>query len=219
MKALLTVLLTLTFLLSLTACGEKAPNADTPSATTATAETSSLSTTTTTLPSSAATPTTGNTLTPVEAREIALRDADVSFDDAYDLWVEFDRDDGVPYYEVDFKANGTEYDYEIHAEDGRVLKAERESLRSTTTDTTTHITSGTVYNRSDPTLTYEEAVAIAFAHAGVKEADAYDLSVEYEYERNTPIYEIDFDAGGQEYEYTVHADSGDILYSEKHPAD
>ncbi len=219
MKALLTVLLTLTLLVLLTACGEKASNADVPTTTTALATSSSSVSTTTPLTSSSATTTTGNLLTPVEAREIAFADADVSFDDAYDVWVEFDRDDGVPYYEVDFKANGTEYDYAIHAEDGRVLKAEREPLRNTATDTTTHITSGTVYNRSDPTLTYEEAVAIAFAHAGVEEADVHDLSVEFDREHGTPTYDIDFAAGGQEYEYTVHADSGEILYSEKHPAD
>lgn len=221
MKALLAVLLTLTLLVSLTACGEKAANADTSTAGSDTRNSLSAtsSTTTTTLSSSAETTTTNKALTPEEAREIALSDANVSFDDAYDVWVDFDRDDGVPYYEVDFKANGTKYDYEIHAEDGRILQVERDPLPNTTTDTTTHITSGTIYNQSDPILTYEEATAIALTHAEVKKADAYDLSVEFDREHGTATYEIDFEAGGQEYEYIVHAENGEILYSDKHPAD
>ncbi len=126
MNALLTVLLTLTLLVSLTACGdEKAFNTDTPSTTTATAETSSLSTTTTALSSSSATTTTGKTLTPIKAREIALRDADVSFDDAYDLWVEFDRERNTPTYDIDFDAGGQEYEYIVHADSGEILYAEK----------------------------------------------------------------------------------------------
>ena len=55
-----------------------------------------------------------------EARNIALSHAGLSADDVTRLRVEFDFDDGVPEYEVDFYHAGFEYDYEIHAETGKI---------------------------------------------------------------------------------------------------
>ena len=46
--------------------------------------------------------------------------------DTYQMKVELDRDDGVYLYEVEFKAGGMEYEYEIDAYSGAVLKAERD---------------------------------------------------------------------------------------------
>ena len=43
-----------------------------------------------------------------------------------------DRDDGRMIYEIQFDANGTEYDYEIAAEDGTILTADTESVASNT---------------------------------------------------------------------------------------
>ena len=44
---------------------------------------------------------------------------------------EFDYDDGRPVYELEFSANGVEYDCDVHAETGKVLDydAERDDDR------------------------------------------------------------------------------------------
>ena len=55
-----------------------------------------------------------------EAKNIALRHAGLAEKDVTHLRVEFDYDDGVPEYEVDFRHGGYEYDYEIHAETGKI---------------------------------------------------------------------------------------------------
>ena len=46
--------------------------------------------------------------------------------DVYGLKTERDRDNGVTVYEVEFKAGGYEYDYEINASTGEILGHSRE---------------------------------------------------------------------------------------------
>lgn len=61
-----------------------------------------------------------------EAKAIALKHAGLSAGQVKGLRAEFDRDDGKPVYEIEFRADGYEYDYEIHAESGRILEYDRE---------------------------------------------------------------------------------------------
>ena len=66
------------------------------------------------------------------ALEAALQDAGVTKEEATRLKTSKDRDDGRMIYEIQFDANGTEYDYEIAAEDGTILTADTESVASNT---------------------------------------------------------------------------------------
>lgn len=61
-----------------------------------------------------------------EARNIALDHAGFKQSQVKGLEVEYDFDDGVPEYSVEFYADGWEYDYEIHAETGKILKHHKE---------------------------------------------------------------------------------------------
>ena len=69
-------------------------------------------------------------------------------------------------------------------------------------------------NVSGGTLTQDQALAKAFAHAGLKEAD-FVKQVELDWEHGRKVYEIKFYNGGLEYEYDVDAESGKILKFEK----
>lgn len=60
-------------------------------------------------------------LTQTEAEEIALLQAGFKADQVTGLRSEFDVDDGIPEYEVEFFQDGWEYDYTIHADTGEVL--------------------------------------------------------------------------------------------------
>lgn len=60
------------------------------------------------------------------AKSAALSHAGISAADAGYIECELDEDDGRWVYEIEFRAGGVEYDYEISAGDGTVLKAERE---------------------------------------------------------------------------------------------
>jgi uncharacterized membrane protein YkoI len=65
-------------------------------------------------------------LTREEARSIALKHAGLTADEVRDLDVELDRDDGTLHYDVDFEADGYDYEYEIHATSGKILRSEKD---------------------------------------------------------------------------------------------
>ena len=61
-----------------------------------------------------------------KAKSIALNHAGVSENQAYDMEIELDDEDGTLVYEVEFKSDGMEYSYEINAATGAILKHEAE---------------------------------------------------------------------------------------------
>ena len=67
-------------------------------------------------------------LTIEQAKEIALNHAQVAAADAKWDDREFDLDNGRQVYELEFKAGGMEYSYEIDARSGEILKAEKERM-------------------------------------------------------------------------------------------
>ena len=63
-------------------------------------------------------------ITREQAAEIALTHAGYTPQQVQFLRTEFEIDDRIPEYSVDFYANGLEYEYEIHAESGAILSCD-----------------------------------------------------------------------------------------------
>ncbi len=61
-----------------------------------------------------------------DALKAALEHAGVKQSDARAIEVEYDGDDRVKHYDVEFRYEQFEYEYEINAENGKVIKHERE---------------------------------------------------------------------------------------------
>lgn len=64
-------------------------------------------------------------------------------------------------------------------------------------------------------LDKEEAKGVALEHAGISEAEAKGLHIEYDKDGKAKRFEIEFRADGDEYEYEIDADSGEVLKAEK----
>ena len=125
--------------------------------------------------------------------------------------VDAELDDYPACYEVEFKtADGGEFDYKIDAYTGAVLESKQEAADG----------AETVTKPTQPTQTgdigYAKAKSIALTHAGVSESAAYDMEVEPDEAHGVPVYEISFKSGGMEYDYDIHAVTGEIL---KHEAE
>ena len=65
-------------------------------------------------------------LTKEEAKEIALNHAGLQENQVKGLRAEYDGDDRVPEWDIEFYADGMEYDYEIHAETGEIRSWDKE---------------------------------------------------------------------------------------------
>ena len=59
-----------------------------------------------------------------KAEQIALEKAGLTADDVTFINIDLDRDDGVWQYELEFRQGTTEYEAEINAIDGKILKWE-----------------------------------------------------------------------------------------------
>ncbi len=158
-------------------------------------------------------------ITAEEAEAIALNHAGLTAEAVTKERTEFDLDDGVPEYEIEFRGDGWEYDYEIHAETGaiRTSQKEKEDGRQTKPVEKEVTSPATEPVKSDPTakITAEEAEAIALKHAGLSRADVIMDRTEYDPFDRVPEYEIEFRVDGWEYSYEVHAETGKILSAEK----
>ena len=103
-------------------------------------------------------------ITAEEAKNAALSHAGISESDVAQLEIEFDSEDGLMVYEVEFYAGGTEYDYDINARTGEVVNFSREG----------GISGGTT-GSSGSYIGEAAATAAALTHAGVSEADTIYL--------------------------------------------
>lgn len=61
-----------------------------------------------------------------EAKRIAFEDAGVKEEDVYGLETDIDLEGNRRYYEIDFKSDNYEYEYDIDTENGKILNKEKE---------------------------------------------------------------------------------------------
>jgi len=60
-------------------------------------------------------------------------------------------------------------------------------------------------------LTEEKAYAIVYEHAGLKAEDVVDPHLHVIAEKGVPMYNIHFSVDGTDYDYNIHANTGEIL--------
>ena len=77
-----------------------------------------------------AAPAPAGTLTKEEAEAIALEYAGLTADQVTRLWTEYEIDDRIPQYDIEFHAGDWEYEFEIHAETGAILSYDKDAERS-----------------------------------------------------------------------------------------
>lgn len=138
------------------------------------------------------------------AKQAALSHAGVTQDQLDYLEADYDYEDGRMVYEVEFAVGGVEYEYDIDAATGDILKYERDGEENWQQGQTSAGTSGTSING-------QAARDIALAHAGVTQDQVRELEVELD----DGCYQVEFKAGRYEYEYEISAADGSILTAER----
>ena len=153
-----------------------------------------------------------------DAKSAAYTHAGITADDVLHAKAKLDREHGTVIYEIEFRTATHEYDYDINATTGEVVKYEREYEPRSASDALA------VLDKAEGSPTSPEAGAIiaeanalsaALTHAGVNSDAAYDVSVELDNEHGRDVYEIEFKADRYEYEDEIDAANGDVVKFDK----
>ena len=140
------------------------------------------------------------------AKEIALADAGLTAADVTFTKERYEREDFVYVYEIDFYTSTQEYDYEINADTGEIYSRSVESFQ-----TGAQVNTGSGTNANHSYIGVDAAKSAALSHAGVSAESATFSKAKLDNDDGRMEYEIEFYAGGMEYEYTIDAFNGTIL--------
>lgn len=154
-----------------------------------------------------------------QAKSIALTHAGVTADTAFLEKCELDYENGIMVYEIEFQSGGYEYDYDINAATGEVVGHKKEADNhhaahgNQSSGTGNHnIDSG---SNTGTNIGEEQAKTAAYSHAGVSADQVILEKCTQDYEDGIIVYEIEFRSGGYEYEYDIHAVTGEVLSFKK----
>ena len=145
------------------------------------------------------------------AAQAALKHAGVASLPANALLVTPDYDDGRAVYDVNFQDGKTKFDYEIDANTGAVLKAERKALPTCAAPAP----QPAVVPAPAGNIAEAEAKAIALAQAGLAEGQISRYRAKFEIDDGVPQWDLEFTANKYKYEYTINAATRAIIDFER----
>jgi len=128
-------------------------------------------------------------------------------------------------YEIEFTVPPYEYDVDIHAENGKVLKFEKEAdddYRPVTETPEKPVESTAPVGTTASAVTYLSTAkikALALEKAGVKENEITNYYAEFDFDDGVASYEVSFRTEKYEFDVDVHAVTGKVLNFDKELVD
>ncbi|MBR7081581.1 MAG: PepSY domain-containing protein [Oscillospiraceae bacterium] len=130
-----------------------------------------------------------------------------------------DWEDGAMVYEIEFFTDDCEYDCDINAKTGAVVKYEKEQRRRQVIISTPENTQTPASNPATSYIGEAAAKSAALSHAGVSESSVKFVKCEFDYENGVAVYDIDFYSDGYEYDYHINATTGEVVKHSKETDD
>ena len=172
---------------------------------------------------------TSNKITIDEAKEIALKHAGLTKDQVSFIETENEVDNGAEKYDIGFYYNGKEYDYEISAIDGKIIKYDNDidegnnqnnTANSTQNNTQSNTQNNSVNNaqsnaNNTANISLDKAKQIALSHAGLTSNQVTLKKAELDFDDGIQKYEVEFYYNNKEYSYEIDANNGNILSYEQ----
>ena len=170
-----------------------------------------------------------NKITIEEAEEIAVKHAGLTKDQVSFSRTESEIDNGTEKYDIEFYYNGTEYDYEISAVDGKIIKYDNDinednnqnnianSTQNNTQSNTQNNSVNKAQNNTNNTagISGDKAKEIALKHAGLTSSQVSFKRTELDHDDGIQKYEVEFYYNNKEYSYEIDANTGNILSYEQ----
>ena len=144
------------------------------------------------------------------AKSAACKQAGVKSSQVTALEVEYDANDDEhgQVYDIEFKANGYKYSYEIDANDGKVLEIKKKKLK-----TTTKVAKSSNY------IGVASAKSIALNHAGLNSYNVTFTKAKLTTDDGIRVYDVEFRTASTEYDYEINAKTGKIIEFSSEPID
>ena len=124
-----------------------------------------------------------NKITIEEAKSIALKHSNLDESQVSFIRSEYDFDNGIEKYEIEFYYNNNKYEYEINAKTGDIISYDY--------DIEKHLTSQQINDK----ITIEEAKSIALKHSNLDESQVSFMKAKYEFDDGIGKYEINASNG------------------------
>ena len=131
-----------------------------------------------------------------EAKKIATDYLNVNIEDVYFTKKKLDYDNGILIYELEFYHNSTEYEVDINAYTKEIINISIDSNDYNT-------------NNSSNYIGIEKAKELVKNH--YTKDNIFFVKAEFDFDNQTPIYELEFYYNNKKYEYEVNAISGNII--------
>lgn len=140
-----------------------------------------------------------------EAKNMAMDHSGVKKEEVQFIQVNTDWDDGKQLYEVEFSANGKEYDYEISTQDGTIVSysVDQEYESSIQPGNQTGDPSG------QTVISMEQAKEIVAAQ--IEGIDVSGIYIKQDYDHGRVVYEGDAYYNGTKYEFEIDGLTGKLL--------
>lgn len=140
-----------------------------------------------------------------EAKEIAIKDAQVDPAEVTFMHVNKDNEDGKMVYQVEFMVGNHEYDYDVEIATGRILESDFDFDLNQEKDVPAGV------------INKEEAAKIILDR--VEGSSREDLRLELDQDDGQWIYEGELHSNGYEYEMEVNGETGEIIEWKKEAED
>ena len=137
------------------------------------------------------------------AKEIALKHAGITEDNALFVRVKAEHKPNRIIYDIEFYADNKEYDYEIDGETGEILSFDYEIENGRSPSQSP--------NGDQKYISEADAKSIALEKAGLDASNVTYRKCKFEFDDGLAIFDIEIVSNGKEYEFEINAITGDIL--------
>lgn len=144
-----------------------------------------------------------NFISEENAKSIAISHSGIDKNTVHSIKIELDYDNGKLIYEVEFFNGLVEYDYDIDAIDGTIIKYDYENKNHD--------------NKSVPMINFSNLIdintakSIALNNSGLKESDVNFVKNKLYNKNNIAIYDIEFITSTNKYSYKINASTKNII--------
>ena len=160
-----------------------------------------------------------------EAKNVALENAGLTASQVKFIDVELDDKNGTHYYQVEFTADGKEYEYDIDALTGAIIESKlpagaqaqqnatpNNNTAGTTTPDNKNNNTNSGAGTASAALTADQAKDKALAHAGLKANQVTFVKSKLDWDDGRQVYDVEFyTSDNKEYDYEIDASTGEVI--------